>query len=144
MIHQNYTVAIEVNQSPKEVFNCIKDVSKWWNKECEGSSEKLNDEFIIRHGDVHYSKQKLIEVMPYRRIVWQITDSELNWLERDKAEWTNTKLIFEIAPMADKTILNFTHEGLVPEKECYERVAQSWHMVIREWLFNFIASGKSI
>ncbi|MDP9078957.1 MAG: SRPBCC domain-containing protein [Bacteroidota bacterium] len=144
MERKSYSSTIVVQQSPKEVFNCIKDVSKWWNKECKGRSEKLNDEFIISHGDVHYSKQKLIEIIPNRRIVWQITDSELAWLERDKAEWTNTKLVFEIALTADKTIVQFTHEGLVPAKECYERVARSWDMVIREWLFSFITSGKAI
>ena len=143
MEDKNYTSTIEVTQSPKEVFNCIKEVSKWWNKECEGSSEKLNDEFVIRHGDVHYSRQKLVEVIPYKKVVWLITDSKLNWLEK-KTEWTNTKMVFEITSHADKTIINFTHEGLVPEKECYARVEQSWNVVIKDWLFNFIATGKPL
>lgn len=142
MENESYTSTIEVSQSPKEVFNRIKEVSKWWSKECEGSSAKLNDEFIIRHGDVHYSKQKLVELIPYKKIVWLITDSKLNWLEQNKTEWTNTKLIFEITPNADNTVVHFTHEGLVPEMECYARVEQSWNMVIKDWLFNFITTGK--
>jgi hypothetical protein len=144
MIRQNYTVAIEVLKSPNEVFNCIKAVSKWWNKECEGSSAKLNDEFIIRHGDIHYSKQKLVEIIPYKKVVWLVTDSKLNWLEKNKTEWTNTKMVFEITPNVDKAVVHFTHEGLTPEKECYARVEQSWNMVIKDWLFNFITTGKPI
>ena len=144
MIRQNYTVAIEVAKAPEEVFNCIEDISKWWTKDIEGSSAKLNDEFFIRHGDIHYSKHKVVEVIPYKKIVWLVTDSKLDWLEKNKTEWTNTKMIFEIIPDADKTILHFTHEGLVPGKECYARVEQSWNMVIKDWLFNFITTGKPI
>ncbi len=140
---RNYTAIIEVEKSPKDVFTRINDVSKWWGgKDLEGSSIKLNDEFTIRHGDAHYSKQKLIEVVPDKKVVWLVTDCRLNWLEHDKHEWTNTKMVFEITAKGDhQTVLSFTHEGLRPEKECYSRCEQGWNMVIKDWLFNFITYG---
>ena len=144
MQNKTYTATIEVAQSPEVVFNHINDVSKWWSKDFEGSSTKLNDEFVICHPDRHYSKQKLIEVIPGKKVVWLVTDSKLNWIEKDKYEWTNTKMIFEITTKGDKTLLRFTHEGLVPEKECYAMCEQGWNMVIKEWLFNFITDGKVI
>ncbi|HYV90905.1 MAG TPA: SRPBCC domain-containing protein [Chitinophagales bacterium] len=144
MEKKNYTTTIEVAKSPKDVFNCINNVSKWWSKEFEGSSTKLNDEFIIRFGDRHYSKHKLVEVVPDKKVVWLVTDSKLNWIEKDKNEWTNTKMIFEITTKGDKTVLHFTHEGLVPEKECYAKCEQGWNMIIKDWLFNFITTGKAI
>src|SRR3989442_87702 len=60
MEKKNYTATIEVAKSPQEVFNCLKEVSKWWSKDFKGNSTKLNDEFVINHPDRHYSKQKLI------------------------------------------------------------------------------------
>ena len=144
MKHKNYIASFEVANSPQDVFNRINDVSKWWSKDFEGSSTKLNDEFVIRHGDLHYSKQKLVEVIPNKRIVWLVTDSKLNWLEKDKYEWTNTRMVFEITTKGDKTMLHFTHAGLVPEKESYAKVEQGWNMVIKEWLFNYITDGKEI
>jgi len=141
---ESFTTTIEVTKSPKDVFNCIKEVSKWWSKDFEGDSTKLNDEFVIHHPDRHYSKQKLVEVIPNKKVVWLVTDSKLNWIKNDKKEWTNTKMIFEITTKGDKTILHFTHEGLVPEKECYIMCQQSWTMVIKDWLFNFITEGKTI
>lgn len=71
-----------------------------------------------------------------------MTSSHLNWLEKDKGEWTNTKIVFEILPKGDKTLLKFTYEGLIPELDCFDRCSQGWDMVIKEWLFNFITEGR--
>ncbi len=144
MENRSFTATIEVAQSAEDVLNCIKEVSKWWSKDFEGNSSKLNDEFIIHHPHRHYSKQKLVEVIPDKKMVWLVTDSKLYWLEKDKHEWTNTKMIFEIATKGNKTLLQFTHEGLVPEKECYAMCYQGWTMVIKERLLNFITNGKVI
>ena len=144
MKKKNYTATIEVAKSAKDVFNDIKEVSKWWSKDYEGNSTNLNDEFVICHPGRHYSKQKLIEVTPNKKIIWLVTDSNLDWLEKDKHEWTNTKMVFKITTRGDKTVVQFTHEGLVPEKESYAMCEQGWNMVIRERLFNFITNGKSI
>jgi hypothetical protein len=51
-------------------------------------------------------------------------------------------MIFELNYQGGKTVLKFTHQGLVPEKECYEHSVQFWDMVIKEWLFNFISEDK--
>ena len=81
MDKESYTAWIEVAKCPKDVFNHLNDVSKWWSKDFEGSSSKLNDEFVICHPGRHYSKQKLIEVIPDKKVVWLVTDNVLNWLE---------------------------------------------------------------
>jgi uncharacterized protein YndB with AHSA1/START domain len=142
MKNKSYIATIEVSQKPGEVFNSIKDVAQWWSNDFEGYSEKLGDEFIIMHPGAHYSKQKLFEVIPFRKIVWLVTESHLDWLENNKGEWTNTKMVFEIAANGDKTVLTFTHDGLTVEKACYARCSQGWDLVIKEWLFNFIAGKK--
>jgi hypothetical protein len=144
MKDESFRTSIEVAKSPNDVFNSLKEVSKWWSRDYEGSSAKLNDEFVISHSDQHYSRQKLVEVIPYRKIVWHVTESKLNWLKNDQNEWTNTKMIFEITTKGDKTLIHFLHEGLVPGKECYERCTQGWTMVIKDQLYNFITSGKTI
>lgn len=141
---ESFTARIEVAKLSHDVFNCIKDVPKWWSKDFEGSSRKLNDEFIIHHPNAHYSKQKLVEVTPNKKMVWLVTDSTLHWIQKDKQEWTNTKMIFDLCDDNGKTILHFTHEGLVPKKECYEMCSKGWSMVIKDQLFNYISNGKEI
>jgi hypothetical protein len=80
----NYAVTIAVSPSPQEAFNRItQDVAKWWGgQDLTGSTQKLNDEFIINHPGAHYSKQRLVEVIPNGKVVWLVTDSALYWLKK--------------------------------------------------------------
>ena len=81
MNKQDYTASITVNATPQEAFKNINSVTKWWTEDLKGSSQKLNDEFTVRFGDVHVSKQKLVEVIPDKKVVWLVTDSKLNFIE---------------------------------------------------------------
>ncbi len=139
---QSFSATIEVARPPQHVFECLMNVSKWWGgKDLDGSTRQLHDEFTIRHGDVHYSKQRMVEVVPARRVVWLITESRLAWLE-DKHEWTDTRLVFEVTPKGDGAVVYFTHEGLVPRQECYATCSAGWTLVIKDYLFNFISEGR--
>lgn len=140
-MNNSYTATIEVAQPAEKCFDAINDVSKWWSKDFEGSSTKLNDEFIINHPNQHYSKQKLVEILPNKNVVWLVTESKLNWLKKDKEEWTGTKMIFEIEAKDNRTALHFTHEGLVPELECYSMCEKGWDIVIKDWLLHLIKTG---
>ena len=51
-------------------------------------------------------------------------------------------MIFELVAKGHKTILNFMHYGLTPEKECYDRCRQGWNMIIHDYFFNYIVHGK--
>ncbi len=141
MTTSDFTTTILVDQSPKEVFNAINNVRGWWQGEIEGSTNKLNDEFIYRMEQFHFSKQKIAEVIPNKKIVWLVTDSKLDFT-KDKSEWTGTKIIFDISEQKDKTQVRFTHLGLVPKIECYGACSNAWTQLVQQSLFSLITTGK--
>ena len=141
MKKQDYHTSITVDATAHEAFKSINSVTKWWTENLEGNSQKLNDEFTVRFGDVHVSKQKLVEVVPDKKVVWLVTDSRLNFV-KDKQEWTNTKISFEIAGKGAKTQIIFSHIGLVPEIECYQGCSSAWSEYIHGSLFKLLTEGK--
>ena len=143
MKENNLSISLAVNVPAQDVFHSINSVSKWWTENIEGSSQKLNDEFTVRFDDVHVSTQKLIEVVPVKKVVWLVTDSKLNFVE-DKEEWTDTKISFEIYNNDDKTEIQFTHIGLVPAIDCYNDCSNAWSHYIRGSLLSLITTGKGI
>ena len=104
-------------------------------------TSKLGDEFTYRYKDVHYSKQRIVEVVAGKRIVWLILEAWLSFIE-DKSEWNGTKVVFEVSKKGDETEVRFTHEGLVPQHECFDKCSNAWRFYVNESLRNLIATGK--
>jgi hypothetical protein len=134
----NYTVSIMVAKSPTEIFSHIlNDVPKFWPEEFEGKSNQLNDQFVFKSGGSHYSKNKVIELVPNKKVVWLVTES----IRRtDNFEWTGTKMTFELTPKGDNTLIRFTYDGPVLENE-YDRLIRVCDMVITENLYDFLTGA---
>jgi hypothetical protein len=140
---KDFTTSIVVDQSPAEVFNAINNVRSWWQGKITGSTEKLGDEFTYQMGDVHLSKQKIVELVPDKKVVWLVTESKISFVE-DKKEWLNTKVSFDISAVGNKTKLTFTHHGLVPAIECYNGCSSAWGQLIEKSLFSLVTTGKGV
>jgi len=144
MTDQNFTTTLTVDQTPEEAFAAINNVRGWWSGDpgIEGSTDKLGDEFTYRYEPHHYSKQKITELIPGKKVVWLVLDSQLNFVD-DKSEWKGTKITFEIAKNGAKTEIRFTHVGLVPDYECYGACSNAWGSYIKGSLRSLITTGKA-
>ena len=140
MNHQNFATAFVVNQTPEEAFAAINNVRGWWSGEIEGSTDKLGDEFTYRYKPHHYSKQRLTEFIPGKKVVWLVLDSSLTFVEHE-SEWTGTQMTFEIARKGDATEVRFTHVGLVPDYECYGACSNAWGSLINGSLRTLMTTG---
>jgi Activator of Hsp90 ATPase homolog 1-like protein len=141
MTTTDFTTTITVNQTPEQVFKAINNVRGWWSEEIEGNTENLNDEFRYHYKDVHISRMKLIEVIPNKRVVWLVMENHFNFT-KDKSEWKDNKIIFEITEKENKTHLSFTQLGLVPSYECFDVCQEAWTNYINNSLRSLITTGK--
>jgi|SRR6478735_5033588 len=141
MANKDFTASILVDQTPAKAFNDIKNFRAWWSEQIEGNTDVLNEAFFYHYKDIHLCKIKLVELVPEKRIVYQVLENDFNFIE-DKSEWVNTKLIFELSNEGGKTKVKFTHEGLVPEYECYDVCNDAWTGYITKSLYNLITTGK--
>ena len=143
MAASNFTTTLVVDKSAKEAFDAINNVRGWWQGELEGNTDKLNEEFVYRMEDIHFSKQKITTLVPNEKVVWLITDSNLSFT-KDKSEWTGTEVIFEISETDNKTQIRFTHSGLTSQFECYDACSNAWGLLVQESLRSLITTGKGV
>ena len=141
MTAPDFSTTILVDQTPTAVFNAINNPRAWWSEEIEGGTNKLNDVFKYHFEDVHLCQMKLIEVVPDKKVVWLVLDNYFKFT-KDKTEWNGTKIIFEITQKDGKTQVRFTHQGLVPEYECFDICKNAWTKYIQVSLYNLITTGK--
>lgn len=141
MANNDLTISLTVNKSAAEVFDAINNVRGWWSSTLEGNSSALNDEFIYRYKDMHRSKQKLVELVPNKKIVWQVSDSMLSFI-KVQDEWDGTSISFNISEKDGKTEILFVHHGLTPAVECFEACSGGWNHYLHKSLVPLINEGK--
>jgi len=138
--NHDFTTSFKVDRPPEQVFDAINDVRGWWTGKINGDTRKLDGEFTYRYGDLHRSTQKVTELVPGKKVVWQVTDARLDFPKKD--EWNGTQIKFEIAKAGSQTQVRFTHEGLLPSCDCYADCAAAWTFLVTNSLKSLITTGK--
>lgn len=137
----DFALSFSVAQTPEEVYQAINDVRSWWSGEVDGDTAKLGSEFSYQVPGVHYSKQKITESVPGKKVAWHVTDARLEFAQH-KQEWKGTDIVFEIARKGAKTEVRFSHKGLVSAFECYKDCSNAWGMLVNGNLQRRIATGQ--
>jgi uncharacterized protein YndB with AHSA1/START domain len=142
------TLSFTVERTPEEAFAAVNDVRAWWSgppaptqPQIEGRTDRLGEEFTYRVAGVHYTKFRITELVPGRRVAWLTLDSDLTFVE-DRQEWTGTTVTFDLTEQDGRTQVVFTHVGLVPEHECYDVCDDAWSSYILGNLRRFIETGS--
>jgi hypothetical protein len=143
MENKDFSISIATGISAEETIKKISKVPEWWGVNFTGSADKQNDKFVVKMGGESFFNFTVTELIPGRRIVWQVTDCHMPWYS-DKKEWANTRLIFTLDEHNGQTALNFKHEGLTPNVECYKDCEPGWTHWIATSLFSYLTTGKGI
>jgi hypothetical protein len=143
MTTQDYYRSITADIAPKEAFDKITRVSEWWSKDFEGKSEEPNDVFTVRFKNGDMYKVKVVEIIPNKKIVWEVIDSYQGW-HNDHTEWVGTKIVWEVFPQKDSVEVKMTHSGLVPECECFDKCSQGWDYLMQKSLSKFLTENTGL
>jgi len=141
MNNQSFTTTFTVDQTPEQAFAAIANVRGWWSENIQGDTDRLGAVFDYRYQDVHRCKLHIVEFVPGKRVAWHVVENYFSFTD-DKTEWTGTKIAFDISKDGGKTKVQFTHQGLVPEYECYDACSDGWGTYINASLRDLIAIGK--
>ena len=141
MHDHSFTTAFTVDQTPEQAFAAINNVRGWWSEDIKGRTEKAGDIFNYRFRDIHRSTIKITASVPGKKVAWHVLDHYFSFT-KDPTEWKGTNIIFEISKKGDKTELRITHDGLVPEDECYDVCAAGWTTYFNGSLRSLIEIGK--
>jgi hypothetical protein len=121
----SYTATFAVPQSPREVYDAVRNVRAWWNARIVGDSADVGDIFVQEAPGLHRAELRVTEADPGRRMTWHVQASDMTFLE-DRTEWVGTDIVFEIEPTDEGSTLRFTHRGLMPGQECYDICENAW------------------
>lgn len=139
----DFSSSFSAKISPEEAIEKISKLPEWWGVTFSGSADKPNDHFTIKMGGESFFNFTVAELIPGKRVVWLVNDCNMPWYA-DKKEWADTRLIFDVTENNGETELNFTHEGLTPDVECYKDCAPGWTHWIRTSLFSYFTTGKGV
>jgi len=140
MTDPSFTTTLQLAASPAVAFTAINDPRRWWSADIEGVTDQLESEFVFEVPGIHFTRFRITELVPERRVVWHAEEARLSFVA-DSAEWTGTDVQFDLASTDKGTELIFTHAGLVPESECYDTCATAWTSYIRGSLASLAQTG---
>ena len=144
MESRDYQITITVNIPAEEAFRKIGEVSLWWTKGIRGQAKLLGDRFTMRVGESEtYVDLEVVELEPNARIVWRVTDCNLHWIT-NRAEWTGTRILWEVTSKNGGTEIRMTHIGLIPGAECYDVCKPGWDFHVGKSLYRFLAENTEL
>jgi hypothetical protein len=138
----DYKTRINFTSTESKIYNSLtKDIPKWWTEMFEGVSNEQGQTFTVRFGSSVYKTILVEELILNKKIVWRVVDSLIDIPDlKNKTEWINTVIIWEISAQQDKTLLTLTHVGLTPQIECYTICESGWQNFTNS-LTDFINAG---
>lgn len=139
----DFTTTFVVSRPPADVVAAISDPRGWWDGEITGTTDRLGAEFTYRYADMHTSVQRVAEIVPGERVVWDVTSSRLSFVD-EVEPWTGTQIAFDVEPEGDGSRVTLVHHGLVPDRECYDQCSAGWEHVAGRSLREFIETGRGI
>tara|TARA_B100001093_G_C26701262_1_gene959206 strand:+ start:428 stop:856 length:429 start_codon:yes stop_codon:yes gene_type:complete len=131
----SYSAALKTSVPATQVYKAItEEMSDWWAS-MDGQFLNLGDQAKTDFGGQSYWSFEASVLDEPERI--ELICHDANHIHEGlsdgiREEWLGTKLIFQITVLDGETRIDFTHEGLVQELECFQVCKAGWdHYFLR-------------
>jgi uncharacterized protein YndB with AHSA1/START domain len=117
----NYQSQVRFSKPPDVVFDALTSLdglAGWWSPVTGSGAAGGELRFTHKHEDALAIRVDAAD-RP-RSVAWTVLAYVL------KPEWAGTEITFRLRPGDAGTTLEFRHEGLTPQLECYEHCSRGW------------------
>ena len=124
----NYQQTVHLTNPISEIHRAFtKNIPLWWTESFEGSAENPGDCFTVRFGEPVFKTMRVREPESPNQVIWDVEDSLIDLEElKNKKEWINTRIVWQIENDANGIKIHLTHYGLHPRQDCYILCAAGW------------------
>lgn len=142
MSDQSYSTEIQISAKPESVYQAItKDIDKWWT-ESSNQALQIGDKLVVRFEKTTCWVMEVSEAIQNRSLVWKVAEAnhDLEGITK-KDEWRGTTIKWNIVKYETGSKVTLTHQGLVPELECFDICQAGWDYFLGS-LKDYLETGK--
>ncbi|MCP4441619.1 MAG: hypothetical protein GY810_22145 [Aureispira sp.] len=137
-MEENYSKEFFITKDSNIVHQAIsEETNKWWTSKIDEKEDVLH----LKFGDTYKVIKRKELIAPTIVLEWEVLDA---FIAHDaiskKGEWKGTKIKWEIKKAEKGCIVSFSHQGLIPDFECYEMCVKGWGFYL-DSLIQYLETG---
>lgn len=129
---KDYQKSVVIKANQLGVFRAITErIDEWWG-ETDIQPTALDVVFKVSFGEAYW-RFRVVDFELNKKVGWECIESNQvhAGLKGIREEWLGTKVHWRLIEHSEgQTKLSFTHEGLVPDFNCYEVCSDAWGFFI--------------
>lgn len=126
---------VAIKASPNAVYRALTTLdglAGWWTSDTTGDPN-VGGTILFRFGDRGRIEMKVVELVPNRRVLWQVTGGPQDWI--------GSKVSFDLSQDGDHTAILFKHAGWAAPSEFMHACSTKWAMFLMS-MKSLFESGK--
>jgi len=124
-----------IQSTPEKIYKAIatqEGIASWWSVH-NNAKEETGSTYRISFGSDYFKEIKITELIPDRKVAWQILEAH--------PEWLHTTIVFDISMGATVTELRFAHNGWREYTDMFAQCNHHWGIFLQN-LKAYVETGK--
>lgn len=114
-----------IRTNPEKIYAAIstqQGIASWWSTH-NNAEPRVGSVYRISFGSDYYKDIMVSELVPGKKVVWDILHAH--------PEWLNTKVVFEINEEDGQSVLRFAHSGWQAYTDMFGQCSHHWGIYLQ-------------